>query len=507
MRLRTLGLTAAALLIAAPAVAQKSKDTLRYAVTNPFAQLSSYHLPVDEAAVLYREMYESLIGYDEYNKKIVPMLAKTWKIAPGVYEFELRDDIKFHNGNKFDADDVIATLKYVSDPAVKLTFKNRYDWIKDVEKLGPYKVRVISKQPDSGDFSLLTYRIKIWDAETMAKLGDVEDYGRVSPVGTGVYKAVQVDRNTGVIVERFDAYKTDPRKKASIKRIHAIPMPDAQTQVAQLLTGGVEVLRNVAPDTAKELLRNQNLTVTNISAPSTFYFSLDAAGVAGNKALTDVRVRRAIFMAIDRDSIIKYLVPGGEVAIKPDGLCYATTIDCKITIKAPDYDPAGAKKLLAEAGYPNGFEFEYNVYTPMLTLGQAVAGDLLKVGIKAKIQSVDISLYRRKQGAGELQGLSVLNPTASHPTAANILGIFYGGPAFQYYNDPLVTENLELAGKEFDDAKRSDYYGKVFDQTNKESYIFPVTSVPTVFAHTKDVAIEKDLLAAGDVWASSFVWK
>jgi peptide/nickel transport system substrate-binding protein len=355
--------------------------------------------------------------------------------------------------------------------------------------------------------SLLAYRIRIWDAETMAKLDNIEDYGRLSPVGTGVYKAVQVDRNTGTIIERNDNYKTDPDKKAPIKRVHAVPMPDQQTQIAQFMTGGLDLLRNITPDTAKALGANPNIQITNLPSPSFFYMMLDAAGVSGNKALTDKRVRRAIFMAIDRDTIMKHLVPGGEVATKMDAMCFKTTIDCKYTVKAPDYDPAGAKKLLAEAGYPNGFEFEYSVYTPFMNLGQAVAGDLRKIGITAKLQSVDLSLYRRKQGAGELQGLSVVTPTASHPDSWSILGILYGGPAFQYYNDKVISDGIENGEKEFDPAKRIEHYASVFDRTNSESYIFPVTSIPTVLAHTKEVGVGQDKYAAGDVWAASFFWK
>ena len=105
-----------AMLMTAPALAQKSKDTLRFAVNNPFAVLSSYHLPTGEAALLYREIYDQLIAFSEYEQKIMPQLAKSWTVQPGVYEFELKEGITFHNGNKFDADDVVATLKYAADP-------------------------------------------------------------------------------------------------------------------------------------------------------------------------------------------------------------------------------------------------------------------------------------------------------------------------------------------------------------------------------------------------------
>ena len=210
------------------------------------------------------------------------------------------------------------------------------------------------------------------------------------------------------------------------------------------------------------------------------------------------------FASFDPQSLLE----AGVIHKLKDGLKILGSGDLKrkINVKAPDYNPAEAKKLLAEAGYPNGFEFEYSVFTPFMNLGQAVAGDLRKIGIIAKLQPVDLALYRRKQGAGELQGLSVMTPTASHPDAWSILGILYGGPAFQYYKDKEISDAMDAGEKEFDQAKRVALYGKVFDRTNSESYIFPVAQIPTVLAHTKEVGVGKDKYAAGDVWAASFFW-
>ena len=428
-------MAAAAALLSAPAMAQKSKDTLLIAVNNPFSVLSGYHLPIDDAGAIYRDVYEGLVAYDEYKRKYIPMLAKAWRrVAPDTLEFDLREDIKFHNGNGFDADDVVATINYIKDPKVKLTFKRRYSWFKRVEKISRYKVRIVAKKVNSIDLGLMAYRIVIWDAETMAKLDRVADYGRLSPVGTGSYRVLQVDKNKGTIVERYAGYNSNKEyNRAGIKRIHAISMPDRQTHVAQLLTGGVDLIRNVQPDTAKDLKKNPNLNVTAVPSPSIFYLALDSGNKSGNKAISDQRVRLAMHKAINRDQLIKHLVPGGEGATKLDALCFKTTIAGKYSIKAPDYDLAGAKKLMIGAGYPNGFDLDYLVYTPMLQLGEAVAGELRKIGVRAKVSPATIGVYRRKQGQGKLQAWSILFPTGSHPDAANILGVYFNGPGFQYF--------------------------------------------------------------------------
>jgi peptide/nickel transport system substrate-binding protein len=438
------------------------------------------------------------------------VLAKSWKrVNETTLEFELRDDIKFHNGNKFDADDVIYTVNYVRDEKVSLTFKSRYTWVKDIEKLGPYKVRITSTEPNAIDLGLLAYRFYIWDAETWDKIEDKADYGRLAPVGTGQYKVTLLDKNKGVTVERDPNYNGNKEYFAApIAKIHGTPIPDPQTRVAQLLTGGVDMIRNATPDHARELGSHPNLAVTNVPTAAQFYVALDSTGISGSKPTQDPRVRRAMFMAIDRDAIIKHLVPGGPegVAEKLQALCFKDTIGCKFSKTPPAFDPVAAKKLLAEAGYPNGFDLEYVVFAPNKPLGEAIAGDLLKIGVRASVQPDAISVYRRKQGEGKLQMWSILFPTGSHPDADNILGVYFAGPAYRYYNDDTIAKWMEEGTREFDLKKREDIYQKIFDRVNEQSYILPVTSVPTVYVHTKQVRIEPSKLFAGERSVYDYVW-
>src|SRR5579864_685237 len=124
-----LGMLALLALAAGPAVAGPADDTLRIAVSDWWSTLDPYQFPSDEAAVFFRVVYEPLISYDERMHQYVPRLAKSWKrIDERTLEFQLRDDVKFHNGDKFDADDVVATINYISDPSVQIRFKDLYNW-------------------------------------------------------------------------------------------------------------------------------------------------------------------------------------------------------------------------------------------------------------------------------------------------------------------------------------------------------------------------------------------
>lgn len=505
---KALVLGVAASFMVVPAIAQKSQDTLRIAINNPFSVLSSYDLPVDEAGMFSRDVYENLLYYNEHKKQFVPALAQSWnRIDEKTLEFELRNDIKFHNGNKFDADDVIATVNHIIDPKSKITYQNRYTWMKQIEKISPYKIRVHAAEPTGTDLAVLAYRFSIWDAETMGKVDDKADYGRLSPVGTGVLKVVEMDKNKGLTVERWDQYNTMPDfKKGNVKRWHGVPMPDRQTQAAQMMVGGVELIRNVSPDQAKAMEANPEIKATYVASPNLFYLALDSQNLSGNKALSDPRVRKAIHMAIDRETIIKNIVPGGHVAEHIEADCFKATIACDYSVKPPKYDPAGAKKLLAEAGYSDGFDLHYLVFAPNKPIGEAIAGELYKVGIRVSVQAADISLYRRMQGDGKLQAWSILFPTGSYPDAGNIFSVLFTGPAMKYYNDPVIENAVVKGEAEFDPAKRIAIYKKAFDRINEMHYHLPISSVPTVYVHNKEVKVSDNILSAGETYVVDYAW-
>jgi len=495
-----------ALFTVQPAIAQKSQDTLRLAIISPFAVLSPYDLPHEEAGLFHRDIYEPLIRYDEHNKRFVPGLAKSWKrIDSKTLEFELRDDIKFHNGDKFDADDVKATVDYVLDPKSKITYGSHYRWLEKIEVLGPHTIRAHAIEPVATDLNNFAYRFQVWDGKLLTGLQDRADYGRVSPVGTGIYKVVNYDRQ-GITAERNESYNTRPLSKPTIKRIKGIFMPDRDTQTAQLVTGGIDWIRGATPDTAKNLSANPNLRVSYIASPTFVYLGLDSQGLSGNKALSDPRVREAMHMAIDRESIIKYIVPGGNQAEHVQAICFEKTIGCDYSIKPPKFDPATAKKLLADAGYPNGFDMEYLAFAPARPIAEAVAGDLLKIGVRAKITIADLGLYRKRQGGKELEAWTIFYPTGSYPDIGSIFGVFFSETAFQYYNDPIITEAMDKGEAEFDPVKRTAIYKKAIDRVNEMHYILPISSVPVLHVHTKDAKVTANSLSAGETYISDFQW-
>ena len=501
-----MGLAAAALVMGGPALAQKSKDTMRIAVNDPFSVLDSYHVPHEEVGYFVRTIYGTLLSYDEHNSKFVPGLAKSWKkVDDKTFEFDLRDDVVLHSGNKFTSADIKHTIEYLIDPKVKIRFKDRYTFVDRVEALGPYKLRIVAKQPTATVLSTIAYRFRTYDAAVHKSLANPGDYGRVSASSSGPYRMVSLDSSNGLVIERWDQAYKSPYMRSPIKRIVGAFVPDRQTQKAHLLTGGLDVLRDITADDERQLGQVPNLALTPTSSKQIMYITMDAAGRSASKALTDERVRKAIIMAIDRKELVHTFVAGGKAAELPKGICFKTTVACKPATDVIGFNPERAKKLLAEAGHGDGLDLLLHVYAPIKDIGVAVSGYLQRVGIRATVETLPLQVYVKKRGAGEFTAFLGKYPTSAQPDVENIFDFFFGADR-DYYKDPLTHEVQAKGPMEFDDAKRAAVYAPAIDRVNQKAYIFPISEVPTVYVHTKEIHIKPSMFSAGEIRPDDFFW-
>ena len=498
---------AATMMFAGPALAQKSKDTLRIAINDPFSVLDPYHFPQDEVGYIARGIYGHLIDYDEHNGKYVPELASSWKrIDPVTLEFKLRHDITFSSGNPFTSADVKKTFDYLSDPKVKIRFKARYTWVKEVQTPDPYTVRIISKKPKADDLSTIAYRYHIYDGVYHDSLENKADYGKKAPT-TGPYEMTELDRANGITLVRFKDFKLGNEYfRAPIGTIRGLWMPDRQTQIAQLFTGGVDVLRTITADNARELAGRPGIKITATASKNLLYITMDKAGRSDNKVMTDERVRKAIFMAVNRDALLKNYVAGGSIAERPPGICFKSTIDCKITTTPTGYDPAGAKALLAQAGHPNGFSLQLDVFAPIKEIAEAIAGDLQKVGIKVTVNPMPLSVYVKRRGAGKFTAFVGYYPTVAHPDTGNMLNFFFGANR-DYWNDPMIDKAAAAGATELDPIKRTAIYTPALNKATDAHDIYAISELPTVWAHTSDVEIKDNQLSVAEIRPQDFFWK
>ena len=489
------------------ALAQKAQDTIRLAINDPFNVLDSYTVGQEEANTFNRTIYQHLIAFDEYNKKWVPILAKSFKrIDDKTLEFDLRDNVKFHNGNPFNADDVKYTYDWVTAPDSKVVFKDRYSWIKQTEVINPYKVRIHSLNAFSTDLGALAYRLRVYDKETHEPLQDKSDYGRIG-VGTGPYKLVSLDRNKGVIVERIDDYYGDEGYyPAPVRRVHAIPIPDRNTRVAQLLTGGIDLMRNIGTDEARDLAGHPNLGITATDSGVLLYITFDAVGRSANKIMMDERVRKAFVMAIDRDLLVKRIVPAGDKAHIAHAICLPSVLGCAPSTEPYQYNPAEAKRLLAEAGYPNGVDLIIHTHNTVTYIAEAIAGEVRKVGFRATIETMPLSVYVKKRGDGDFTTFVNSYPTGTHPDMVTLWDFFFGGNR-DYWHDTTIEKIAASGDLEFDDAKRTAIYTPALDRVNEKAYILPISEMPMLWAHDKNVEVTPDRLSASSPVLGDFGWK
>jgi peptide/nickel transport system substrate-binding protein len=480
---------------------------MRIAITDPLETLSHYDRPTTESAPIYSEVYQTLVGRDEYKNQIYPILAKSWKrVDPTTWEFELRDDIVFHSGNKFTADDIVHIFTWAADPKNPLPSKGPYLWIDKVEKTGPYSVRIRGKQPYAADITSLAYNLTVYDSVVHKGLANTADYGRVSGSGTGPYRMTSFDRNKGITIERFDAFTGDKTYiRTPTKRIQAIPIPDAQTQVAQLLTGGIDMIRDTSADLHKELAKNPALRTSSMPSGTYVYIHIDSIARSGFKPLTDVRVRKAFVMAVDRKAIADNFVAGGDKAEVMDTICFSWMTACAWSVPPYAYNPAEAKRLLAEAGYPNGLEIPFWVHAPYRDIAQAVSGMLREVGITAAAQPLTIGVYFKKRDDGELTTFIGSRPTASLPDILFAMDSYFN-PRRDYWRDDAILAAYKASAVEIDDAKRTALLRPVLDRINEQAYVLPISSLPFTFVHSKDVRVERNLGRAAFITVADFFW-
>jgi peptide/nickel transport system substrate-binding protein len=504
----TLGVMATVAMAAMPAQAQKAKETLRLVSTDWWGSLDPYFVPLDEAAFFYRNVYESLLRYDERNHKFVPMLATSWKrIDPKTLEFELRQGVKFSNGDNFDADDVVWTINFLKDPKIRIRFKDRYNWVDKVEKLGPYKIRIVSKEAFATDLQTIAYRFEIYDSKVAKTMENMAEYGRDHPVTTGPYTVVSLDRQKMVLKknENYWGGKDNPHFRAPVKNVVVQHIPDRQTQVAQYLSGGIDVIRNVPADTARQLAQIPGTQIVPTHAGMLMYVTLDAAG-RSSKLMTDQRVRKAFMMAVNRPLLVKTVVPGGAFAEVLKAACIPADVGCSSTTEPPAYNPAAAKKLLAEAGYPDGVDMDFYVHQPVKEVGEAIAGQVRAAGFRSKVHPLPLSLYVRMRGAGKFTAFNGFYPTGAQPDVDNLMDFFFDGNR-DYWKDPEIKK-LQAAGHvEFDEEKRNAIYQKAMDIINEKNYILPVADLPIVFAANKDVKINPNPMSPIDTQVGDLSFK
>ena len=300
-------------------------------------------------------VYEGLTDIDVANK-VVPGLATEWTMSPDglIYEFKLRQGVKFHTGDPVTAADVEFSFRRYRDPKIQPR-QVAMQHLQDIQIIDDHTVRIILSRKDPTFIAFLAYQmnLRILSKAYYAKVGD-EGFEKV-PVGTGPYKFVRRAVKQFWELERFDDYwGPKPAAKRAIFRV----IPEAVTLAAVLKTGEVDMVCNFPPAFVDEISKTPGYRVVRNKGNNTIDIRINsvrqADPVTGTpNPFVDRRVRLAVNYAIDKDAIIKNLLKGmgDKVAVLfPEDIGYDPDL------KPYPYDPAKAKALLAEAGFAKGFD-------------------------------------------------------------------------------------------------------------------------------------------------------
>lgn len=476
---------ATVMLLAAPAFAGKKDDSIRFAYDQVPENVDPYFNNVRIGVIIAHQVWDTLIYRDPKTNEYQGQLATSWKwIDDKTLELELRKGVKFHNGEPFDADDVVYTLNFVSNPDSKVTTANNVNWIAKAEKVDQYKVRIITKTPFPAAIEYLAGPVVIHPNEYYAKVGPKGMNEK--PVGSGPYRIVEHAVGKYVRLERNpDYFKDSPKPAPKVSKVDIRFIPDRQTQVAEMLSGGLDLIMHVALDQASQLKTVPHLKVVSGETMRIVFLNYNSTDNTPAPPLKDIRVRQAINHAIDRETMVKQIV--GEGARVLHTQCFPSQFGCTDEgATRYDYDPAKSKELLKQAGYPDGFDIDFYAYRER-NQTEAMIGYLRAIGIRANLRFMQYAAMRDQIRSGKAAlihqtwgSFSVNDVSASTP-------VYFKFLPDDITRDPELRDLLAKGDTSVDPEVRKKAYKEALVLITQRAYGLPLYSLPVNYAAAKEL--------------------
>jgi peptide/nickel transport system substrate-binding protein len=426
----------------APAGAQSPRDRFTFALSGGPDTLDPQATAATLAFQVNKSLYDTLVEVDD-DGKLMPALAESWAVSPDglTWTFKLRSGVKFHHGKTLDAGDVKATLERILDPATRSPKRGDFGAIRSVEAVDPLTVRIVLAERFAPFLATLAQG---WGAILPADLIARKQDFATKPVGTGPFTVTEWQRDSFIRLQRFDGYwiKGEPRLREVLIRF----VPERAVKVAGLLSGEFDAVDGVDPLDLPRVQANPNVKVIRQVTSLVNVVAINNS----RPVLRDVRVRRALWHAIDRKQVLK-------TAYGPESI--VTNVFMDVTspyyVDIPDpypYNPDQARKLLAEAGYGSGLTLDLALPQPYpfhIEAGQLVQAMLAKVGVTAKPRVVEWGFWLSRIYAGGEYDLTIIGHTGKLDADGRLFG--FGNPSavppnYVRYDNAKVVDLL-LAGR------------------------------------------------------------
>jgi peptide/nickel transport system substrate-binding protein len=483
--------TSVAAALAAPAQAQ----TLRWAAQNDILTLDPHSQNHATTNAILMHAYEGLTRYND-KYQVEPALATKWTyLSPTQVRFELRKGVKFHDGTPFTADDVIFSFGRIRQP--QGTMGIYVTGINEIKKIDDHTVDLIMSAANPLLLrNIIDFRImsKTWsEKNNTAKVQDYkaneENHASRNVNGTGAYRILSWTPEQRVMMARHDGWWD--KRTGNVSQVVYTPIKSDATRVAALLSGDVDLLTDLPTQDVARLRADKKLKVVDGPEVRTIYLAPDMgspelkhSSIKGKNPFADKRVRQALSMAIDREAIKRNIMRGLSI---PAGIMVAPgvnghTKELDVPVKT---DVAAAQKLLAAAGYPNGFEVRLNCpnnrYVNDEKICQAIASMWAKIGVKVnlnaesmatfiqKVQNFDSSIYLLGWGVATYDAQYSLQSLIRTRTAGAD-----GNFNFSKISDPTVDRLVDAMKTETDTTKRNNMIREALVRTKDEVLTIPL---------------------------------
>jgi peptide/nickel transport system substrate-binding protein len=468
-----------------PALAGKADNTIRFAYDQAPESVDPFFNNVRIGVIIGQHVWDTLVYRDPNTNEYKGQLATAWRqIDDRTIEFDLRQGVKFHNGEEFDADDVVYTMNFISKPENKVVTQANVSWIEKAEKVDKYKVRITTKQVFPAAIEYLAGPVVIHPNEYYEKVGPKGQNDK--PVGSGPYKVTNYVPGKSITLEKnADYFKDSPKPQPKIGKIDIRFIPDRQTQMAEAISGGVDFIMHVPKDQAEQLEAVPTLQVVSGETMRIVFMQMNTLEGTPAPALKDERVRKAIIHAIDREGMVKSIVGAGSRVIHT--ICFPSQFGCtdEGATRYP-YDPAKAKQLLAEAGYPNGLQLDIVAYRER-NQTEALIGYLQAVGIKTNLRFLQYAAMREQVASNKAMLTHQTWGSFSVNDVSAATSNYFGFRSEDITRDPQVRDLLTKGDTSVDPQVRKASYREALKIIADKAYAVPLYSLPVYYVATSDL--------------------
>jgi len=397
-------------------------------------------------------MFDRLV-YRDLDLNIKPGLALSWKnLDDNTWELKLRQGVKFHNGETFDASAVKFSFARYVDPAIKNGYATLLKPVSEVKIVDDYTVQIKTSEPYGELIDTLSGYVEMLPPKAAASTTEFLK----NPIGTGPYKFVSWSANDKFVLDAAGPHWSG---EPHIKQVIFRPIPEGTARINELRSSGVDIITNVPPLLLNSLQNQAGIAL--LKAINTGSIIL-IPSFQNTDVFKTKQVRQAMNYAIDKEQLVKVILQGAAVPLTAP---YAKGIPGGWVEGLPQYsyDPEKAKSLLKEAGYPSGFKVSFKApngrYLQDKQIAEAIVGQLAKVGITADLEVIEWSTYvqgiigRKYELFLLSQGGLQLNGNASTNWSGKVKGI-----AWQGYSNSAVDDLIDKAAKTVDEKARTGLY-------------------------------------------------